>query len=157
MKEIWKRIWADVKRFWPIPLGVGFLYVVLKKLHGAFCPMVIIFGLPCPGCGTTRATVYLLKGQFEEAFYINPSVFLWLAFLLYIIVVRYIMGKPIKHSTVIVAVIGILMVVRFVVGMYMYYPMRPPFSYTGGNVMEDIIPGYMHMMRDFEIPSWMQK
>ena len=117
MKEIWKRIWADVKRFWPIPLGVGFLYVVLKKLHGAFCPMVIIFGLPCPGCGTTRAAVYLLKGQFEEAFYINPSVFLWLAFLLYIIVVRYIMGKPIKHSTVIVAVIGILMVVRFVVGM----------------------------------------
>lgn len=149
MKKIWQRIWADVKKFWPIPVLLVVLYVVLHKLDGAFCPMVRIFGLPCPGCGITRALLYVVKGQFAEAFYINPCVYLWLLFLLYIIVARYLLGKPVKYGTACVIIIVIVMVVRYGYGMYMYYPNRPPFAYTGGNKMEDIIPGYMHMIRDF--------
>ena len=113
--------------------------------------MVIVFGLPCPGCGMVRALLYVLKGQFSEALYINPSVYLWIVFLLYIFVVRYILGKPLKHMVLYVTVIVTVMVIRFGYGMYMYYPERPPFAYTGGNVMEDIIPEYMHMVRDFKI------
>ena len=156
MKKIGQRILADVKKFWPIPIILIVLYIVLHKLEGAFCPSVIIFGLPCPGCGITRALLYVLTGQFEEAFYINPAVYLWMAFLLYIIVMRYILGKPLKHTTKMVVVICIVMAIRFAYGMYMYYPTRPPFAYTGGNVMEDVIPGYMHMVRDFQLPEWLK-
>lgn len=151
MKKIGQRIFADMKKFWPIPVMLLVLYVVLHKLEGAFCPSVIVFGLPCPGCGTVRALLYVLNGQFSEALYINPSVYLWIAFLLYIIVVRYILGKPLKYVTLLMTVIGVVMVIRFGYGMYMYYPTRPPFAYTGGNVMEEMIPGYMHMVRDFKI------
>ena len=151
MKKIGQRIFADMKKFWPVPILLLVLYVVLHKIEGAFCPMVIVFGLPCPGCGMVRALLYVLKGQFSEALFINPSVYLWIAFLLYIIVVRYILGKPLKHVTLLVTVIVTVMVIRFGYGMYMYYPTRPPFAYTGGNVMEDLIPGYMHMVRDFKI------
>ena len=156
MKKIWQRIFADVKRFWPIPVGLLAMYIVLHKLKGAFCPSVIIFGLPCPGCGTTRALIYLLKGNFAEAFHINPAVYLWMVFLLYIIVVRYILGKPLKHLTPFLVVIGIFMVARYAYGMYMYYPDKPPFSYTGGNVMENIIPGYRGLLRDFKLPDWIK-
>lgn len=156
MKKIWQRFFADVKKFWPIPIILVVIYFVLHKLEGAFCPSVIIFGLPCPGCGITRALLYVLKGQFAEAFYINPSVYLWLLFLLYIIVVRYVLGKPLKYGVLSAGIIGVVMVIRFAYGMYMYYPTRPPFAYTGGNVMEDIIPGYMHMVRDFQLPEWMK-
>lgn len=156
MKKMWQRVIADIKKFWPIPVIVLLMYLVLHKLEGAFCPSVIIFGLPCPGCGITRAVLYVLKGQFAEAFYINPSVYLWILFILYIIVVRYILGKKVKYVTTIAAVIAIVMVIRFAYGMYMYYPTRPPFAYTGGNVMEDIIPGYMHMVRDFRLPEWVK-
>ena len=151
MKKIGQRIFADMKKFWPIPVMLLVLYVVLHKLEGAFCPSVIVFGLPCPGCGTVRALLCVLNGQFSEALYINPSVYLWIAFLLYIIVVRYILGKPLKYVTLLMTVIGVVMVIRFGYGMYMYYPTRPPFAYTGGNVMEEMIPGYMHMVRDFKI------
>lgn len=154
MKKIGQRIFADVKKFWPIPVMLLVLYFVMHKLEGAFCPSVIILGLPCPGCGMTRALLYVLQGRFADAFYINPSVYLWIAFLLYIIVVRYIMGKQLKHKVFIVTVIVTVMVIRFGYGMYLYYPERPPFAYTGGNVMEDIIPGYMHMVRDFEIGGY---
>lgn len=156
MKKIWQRVFADIKRYWIIVACILVAYIVLRKVRGAFCPSVIIFGLPCPGCGVTRAALYVLKGQFAEAFYINPGVYLWIAFLLYIIVVRYIMGKPLKHAMLFITIIAILMIARFAYGMYMYYPMRPPFSYTGGNVMEDIIPDYMHMVRDFQMPEWIR-
>lgn len=151
MKEIGQRIWSDVKKYWPIPILLIAVYFVLHKLEGAFCPMVRILGLPCPGCGITRAALYVIKGQFEEAFYINPCVYLWIVFLLYIIIVRYVLGKPLKHGMFFAVIILVIMLIRYGYGMYMYYPNRPPFAYTGGNKMEDIIPGYMHMVRDFKI------
>jgi hypothetical protein len=149
MKKVGHRIFNDVKKFWPAPIILVILYFLLHKLEGAFCPMVRIFGLPCPGCGITRALLYVLKGQFEEAFYINPCVYLWILFLLYIIVVRYLLGKPLKHGMAFAVIILGIMLIRYCHGMYLYYPDRPPFAYTGGNKMEDIIPGYMHMVRDF--------
>ena len=157
MKKIWQRVFADIKKFWPIPICIFIMYIVLNKLRGAFCPSVILFGLPCPGCGTTRAALYLLKGDFAEAFYINPGIYLWAVFLLYIIVVRYILGKPLKHATTFAAIIAVLIIIRFLYGMYMYYPTRPPFSYTGGSVLEDMIPGYRDLVRDFQLPEWIQR
>ena len=157
MKKIWQRVFADIKKFWPIPICIFIMYIVLNKLRGAFCPSVILCGLPCPRCGTTRAALYLLKGDFAEAFYINPGIYLWVVFLLYIIVVRYILGKPLKHATTFAAIIAVLIIIRFLYGMYMYYPTRPPFSYTGGSVLEDMIPGYRDLVRDFQLPEWIQR
>lgn len=37
-----------------------------------YCPFKLIFGIPCPGCGTTRALRLLLNGQIRTAFYTNP-------------------------------------------------------------------------------------
>jgi len=36
------------------------------------CPFRVCTGLLCPGCGTLRATHYLLNGQFEIAFHCQP-------------------------------------------------------------------------------------
>lgn len=33
------------------------------------CPIKLITGFPCPGCGITRATISLFKFRFYEAFY----------------------------------------------------------------------------------------
>lgn len=35
------------------------------------CPLKIMVGIPCPGCGGTRAIVSLLKGQFLSSLYYN--------------------------------------------------------------------------------------
>lgn len=151
MMKIGQRIFKDIKKFWPIPIIAVVLYVLLHKLRGACCPAVLLLGLPCPGCGTVRASLYVLKGQFAQAFYMNPTVYLWIAFLLYVIVVRYILGKPLKHMVGFLAVIGVLMVIRYSYGMYMYYPTRPPFSYTNGSILEENIPGYMDIVSNFNI------
>lgn len=42
------------------------------------CPMAAVLGIPCPGCGLTRATLALLHGNFALAFRFHPLVF-WVA------------------------------------------------------------------------------
>ena len=39
------------------------------------CPSAGLLGIPCPGCGLTRATAALLEGQFAEAFALHPLAF----------------------------------------------------------------------------------
>jgi hypothetical protein len=38
------------------------------------CPTALFFGIPCPGCGLTRATLALLRGDVREALALHPLV-----------------------------------------------------------------------------------
>jgi hypothetical protein len=40
------------------------------------CPMAGTFGVPCPGCGLTRATLALLRGDIHAALHFHPLVWL---------------------------------------------------------------------------------
>jgi hypothetical protein len=39
------------------------------------CPMRLITGYPCPGCGGTRAMGAICLGQFDKAWSLNPITF----------------------------------------------------------------------------------
>lgn len=45
---------------------------VATLLFGSICPVKTIFGIPCPGCGMTRALIFAARGNFERAFYYHP-------------------------------------------------------------------------------------
>lgn len=40
------------------------------------CPMASSLGIPCPGCGLTRATLALLHGDVHGALHLHPLVWL---------------------------------------------------------------------------------
>jgi hypothetical protein len=44
-----------------------------------------IFGLECPGCGLQRSVVFLLRGDFIEAFYMYPAIYSIIALLLFLL------------------------------------------------------------------------
>ena len=52
--------------------GVGAIIVALRL---PFCPMATVLGIPCPGCGLTRATLALLRGDVRGALALHPLVF----------------------------------------------------------------------------------
>jgi hypothetical protein len=67
--------------------GYGLIvYSLVNEEHHhraiTFCPFKTVTGYPCPACGTTRATVLLTKGKFNEAIGMNPLVIISALFLL---------------------------------------------------------------------------
>lgn len=62
------------------PARIAILALVLGALGVAIwsdfplCPMAGTFGVPCPGCGLTRATLALLHGDVRAALHFHPLV-----------------------------------------------------------------------------------
>lgn len=59
-----------------LPLcGVFFTVLLPFFTHGrTICIFYRLTGLPCPGCGLSRAAALLLKGDFMGAVYTNPMI-----------------------------------------------------------------------------------
>lgn len=49
--------------------------VSFTLLFGHACPINLVFGIPCPSCGMTRAVLSLLRGDIVTAFCMHPLVF----------------------------------------------------------------------------------
>jgi hypothetical protein len=54
-------------------LVLPFAFAVLNEFP--ICPTAGLLGLPCPGCGLTRATLLLFQGEFAAALALHPLVF----------------------------------------------------------------------------------
>ena len=61
-----------------ILLTIGFIYIIIHNVtgFGLFCPINKFTGLYCPGCGSGRAAIALLRGHPLEAVGYNPLLFL---------------------------------------------------------------------------------
>jgi len=51
------------------------IFGAIVALRMPFCPLASVFGVPCPGCGLTRATLALAHGDLEHALELHPLVF----------------------------------------------------------------------------------
>lgn len=49
--------------------------LVAARLRVPICPFAFFFHVPCPGCGLSRATFALLRGDVHAAFAMHPLVF----------------------------------------------------------------------------------
>ena len=64
---------------WNIRIAIlvfAIYFVIGRKFLYSLCPMVIMTGFPCPGCGLTRAMFMVLRGDFAGGME-NASVYLW--------------------------------------------------------------------------------
>ena len=71
---------------WKAALGAVaalLLWGAMSFLTGTLCVFQAFFGIPCPGCGSTRAAVALLRRHFREAFALHPLIPLSLLILPY--------------------------------------------------------------------------
>lgn len=57
-----------------VALALLALLGLLVWLEAPLCPSAALLGLPCPGCGLTRATLALLSGDFVGAHQHHPLV-----------------------------------------------------------------------------------
>jgi hypothetical protein len=88
---------GEKARHWAALIGLSAVFAVSMGVpthlhYGLPCLFKLVFGVPCPGCGMTRAFLLIGHGHFAQAFYLNPNaplvflgvVMLWLIELVFL-------------------------------------------------------------------------
>lgn len=70
-----KEVRSFLNRERKVLLVLAALGFVAARLRLPICPFSFFVGLPCPGCGLSRATFALLRGDVHAAFAAHPLVF----------------------------------------------------------------------------------
>lgn len=134
------RIWEDFCDYKEVIMIFAVYYLIVHAVFHVFCPVVMITGFPCAGCGMTRAVFYMFTGQFVRSWQFNPMAFPVVLFAGYCGICRYFLGKRIKGFKAGLMILCIGMITAYIYRMYTVFPDRPPFTYTSGNIMEKSFP-----------------
>lgn len=148
MREIGKRIWHDVKAYWAAAAALALYTIMVNLLFHHFCPMVIISGLPCPGCGLTRSFIYLASGRIQQSIYINPMGIPIAAILIYFFWNRYILGREAKWMMRLIIIAVVMLLVLYFYRMYVFFPNRVPYIYNEGNVLSQVFVFYDEILHE---------
>ena len=139
LSDIWNIKWA----FICICLWIEFM----KFIFGAMCPLVIITGLPCPGCGMTRAMFSVFKFDFEAASSYNLCIFLWIGLALWWAFFRYIKEKTAPGIKLILGVVIFITIIYYIIRMKNSFPGVSPMTYKYSNVLSNHLPFYNKLIR----------
>lgn len=100
----------------------------LFLLTDSLCWFQSLFGVPCPGCGSTRAAIALFQGNFSEAFAYHPLIPLSLAILPYAVFRDMLKQRwPIKPAEKAGAICVVaLFIIVYVIRMVLLFPHTQP-------------------------------
>lgn len=125
-----------------LPIGlVASLIVSSNIILGKVCVARMLFGIPCPGCGITRAFLLLAQGKIKEATIMHPF---WIAIVVLLsafLINRYFtkdkeMSKKVMSVLKICAIITLLLcIVYYMYRMITWYPQKEPMIYDSENVL----------------------
>ena len=142
LKAIINQIVKDVLELkWAI-ICLAIYYMFTHEVFLTFCPMVILTGLPCPGCGLTRSIIYLLTGQFDRSFAFSPFAIFWILLGIWFVYERYVEGKKVKGIYPLIGCLCVAMIAYYVYRMYTVFPFAPPMIYREDNVLNNLLKLY---------------
>lgn len=121
------------KKFW-IAAAVGVAIWGSLILLGVYrCPIYATLGIPCAGCGMTRAVRCLLQLDFAGAWQNHPGVYALLAFgvvgLVSAAVCSKTGGRPVYKRSWYWLAIGAVMIGIYIARMVLIFPTRMPMVY----------------------------
>ena len=104
----------DLKKWW-LPIVVTIIYMIgAQLLTGYMCPFKILFHVDCPGCGLTRATIALFKGNIYESLQYNYTCIFWLITFVLFVVDRYFKSLKIKPFPTLFIITCLITFVRYI-------------------------------------------
>ena len=146
IKKVLSRIKADIVCY-RVGVFIYVIYTVVTRLiFGATCPMVLITGLPCPGCGMTRAAVSFILLRFVAAWNYNPCIYLWLLLAIWFCFFRYLLGKKVPAVIPITIVVAIITISVYLYRMMTEFPGEAPMTYMYSNVMYRMLPWWKNFV-----------
>ena len=92
--------------------------VILLAVSGIGCPVRFLFGIPCPGCGITRACMAALRGEFADAFRWHPLFPVAVASMLYIILGKRPLFGSSRTESVFLVTFSVAMVIIWLIRVF---------------------------------------
>lgn len=133
MSRAWDLIRTDLRQYYRgILLAAGYVGAA-NLLRIPVCPMVLLTGLPCPGCGMTRAAVLFFQGHWLAAWRMHPFFYVLLALAAAAAFSRYVLGRGAAQMKAAAVVFLVLAVVFYGYRMARDFPDREPMVYFSHN------------------------
>ena len=136
---------------WMTVLLLGLFIFLIIELLGSSCFFSRVFGIPCAGCGSSRAFSLLLQGRFGQAFRMHPlilvSIALLLAILAFMVMKLVAISKgesyqlplsPRAVRAILFSLIGLYLLV-YLVRMILYFPHTEPMCYNRDSIWSRLI------------------
>ncbi len=142
------RLRKDIREYGVVSILILVYMAVFSILFGTPCPIRLVTGLPCPGCGVTRAAMLLLTGRWQQAWQMNPVIFPIVLAAFYYAMNRYLLGRKAREMKWIIMGIAIMLLAVYMLRIGRYFPDREPYSYLRGNFLERTIPTYRESLRE---------
>lgn len=120
------------------------LYAVLSIIFNWFlsvkiCPFELILGIPCPGCGMSRALFYAITLDFKKAFAMHPLFILAIAvFLLYTYLYLF-KNKNIFLYKKAMYPLAAVLIITYIIRMIMFFPNTSPMEFNEKSIVGLII------------------
>ncbi len=124
------------------------IWYLSHLLFDHFCPLILLTGFPCPGCGLTRAFYAFAALHPLEAMKYNPSYPLWMVLIIAALVQRYIRFGSLKGFIRPLIAVSLITIVLYIYRMIFAFPGHEPMAYTGKNYLATIWPDYGRLVED---------
>lgn len=95
-------------------IAISIYMIVMQIIFGATCPIKVFLHIDCPGCGLTRATISLLKGDLSKSLHYNYTCIPWLIAFGLFFFDRYIKPLKFKPFPVLFVIVSILTLIRYI-------------------------------------------
>ncbi len=132
-------LYRDIKSArWAVMLVIAY-FAFLKKVLHSLCPMVLITGFPCPGCGLTRAGFQVLRLDFDGACKTHPFIFAVIILAVVFGAERYVcLSRSMRVTKWLSIAVMIGMVIFYIWRMVYLFPDVPPMTYYYRNLLSKL-------------------
>lgn len=121
----WKILREDIYGVRGVIIALALYFLFFRYILRSICPVVLVTGFPCPGCGMTRAWLQALRLDFAGAFRWHPLFWtLPLLVLLFLFCNR----LPKKAVVAAAAILAVLFAGTYIVRMVWLFPRTPPMT-----------------------------
>lgn len=131
---------------WAAPVIAIICFYLLLNLMGAetTCFFKATIGIPCPGCGMTRAYIALLHGDIKKAFYFHPLFVIPAIIAIIFIVPRF---RKYRNSIPLWTLVCIIFIATWIVRMKLLFPNIAPMDYYNGAMIPKLISMFLKIFK----------
>ena len=139
----------DLIDFYKGILAIIVYMVVTHIIFGNSCLSMVLTGIPCPGCGLTRAGIAFFTLHWKAAWHNNCVIFLIVPFIIYLIICRYLLQCKCRWVTPGFVIIGICLIGLYGYRMIHFFPDTSPMLYHEPNIYHGLVEFIRNLLDNF--------